>query len=137
PRAPVEAWNQTRLLVNALFLRRFDAELMEEMKGIADGATDGGANFEGRSFDLLDIVAVNCWAEIETLPSALEATPTGLEGRRFDKPPRKMPDPPMGHCSAFAATGPATADGKIVFGHITMFGLYASNYFNIWLDIKP
>src|SRR5437660_984052 len=36
-----------------------------------------------------------------------------------------------------AATGPATADGKIVFGHITMFGLYASNYFNVWLDVKP
>ena len=41
------------------------------------------------------------------------------------------------HCSAFAATGPATADGKIVFGHITMFGLYPSNFYNVWLDVKP
>ena len=37
-----------------------------------------------------------------------------------------MPPPKAEHCSAFAATGPATADGKIVFGHITMFGLYPS-----------
>src|SRR5436305_1137878 len=40
-------------------------------------------------------------------------------------------------CSAFAATGPATADGKIVFGHITMFGLYPSSFYNVWLDVKP
>src|SRR5262249_10728847 len=41
------------------------------------------------------------------------------------------------HCSAFAATGPATADGKIVFGHITMFSLYPANFYNVWLDVKP
>ena len=41
------------------------------------------------------------------------------------------------HCSAFAATGPATRDGRIVFGHITMFGLYPANFYNVWLDIKP
>jgi hypothetical protein len=40
-------------------------------------------------------------------------------------------------CSAFAATAPATADGKIVFGHITMFGLYPAYFYNVWLDIKP
>ncbi len=48
-----------------------------------------------------------------------------------------MPKPLVDRCSAFAATGPATADGKIVFGHITMFSLYPSNFFNVWLDIKP
>ncbi|MGH7225455.1 MAG: hypothetical protein ACRELF_19720, partial [Gemmataceae bacterium] len=41
------------------------------------------------------------------------------------------------HCSAFAANGKATRDGKIVFGHITMFSLYPSGYYNIWLDVKP
>ena len=48
-----------------------------------------------------------------------------------------MPAPQPMHCSAFAATGPATADGKVVFGHITMFGLYPSNFYNVWLDVKP
>src|SRR5262249_19492995 len=51
--------------------------------------------------------------------------------------PKAMPKPKEMHCSAFAATGPATADGKIVFGHITMFGLYQSNFYNVWLDVKP
>src|SRR6266704_746445 len=112
--------------------------LQQSATAPADGAADAGAEFEGRAIDLTDIVAVNCWAEIETLPGALEATPTGLEKLRFKKPAaQKMPDPPMGHCSAFAATGPATKDGKIVFGHITMFALYPGNYFNVWLDVKP
>jgi phospholipase B-like protein/peptidase M1-like protein len=136
--SPGDGWGLTRTLVNAVFLRRFDPEYLEEMKGIADGAAEAGAKFEGRAIDLTDIVAVNCWAEIDSLPSALEATPSGLETKRFAKPqPRKMPDPTMGRCSSFIATGPATADGKIVFGHITMFGLYPANFFNVWLDVKP
>ena len=138
PKAPEEGWRITRTLANALFLRRFEREYLEEMKGIADGAAAAGAKFDGRPIDIVDIAAVNCWPEIETLDGALHATPTGLEGIRFrDTQPKKMPEPPMGHCSAFAATGPATADGKIVFGHITMFALYASNHFNLWLDVKP
>jgi hypothetical protein len=138
PKGPEEAWRQTRTLVNALFVRKFEPEYLEEMKGIADGAAAAGAKYDGRPIDLTDIVALNCMPEIDTLDSALEAWPTGLEGRRFPQSqPRKMPAPPMGHCSAFAATGPATADGRIVFGHITMFGLYSSLHFNVWLDVQP
>ena len=48
-----------------------------------------------------------------------------------------MPATKPMHCRAFAATGPATSDGKIVFGHITMFGLYPSLFYNVWLDVKP
>jgi hypothetical protein len=138
PTAPVDGWNHTRTLINALFLRRYDPEYMEEMKGIADGASACGAKYDGRPIDLVDIVALNCWPEIETLPSALEAWPTGLEGVRFPlTAPKPMPAPKPMHCSAFAATGPATADGKIVFGHITMFGLYQAYFYNVWLDVKP
>src|SRR5262249_2548439 len=35
--APADGWNNTRTIVNALFLRRYDQEFLEEMKGIADG----------------------------------------------------------------------------------------------------
>jgi hypothetical protein len=108
------------------------------MRGIADGATAAGAKFDNRPIDLVDIVALNCWPEIETLDSALAATPTGLEGIRFPHPqPHAKPDARPEHCSAFAATGPATADGKIVFGHITMFSLYPANFYNVWIDVKP
>jgi hypothetical protein len=138
PRAPSEGWKNTRSLVNALFLRRYKQEYLEEMKGIADGAAAAGTRFDDRPIDLVDIVGLNVWPEIDTLESALEATPTGLEEIRFPKQePRAMPEPKPMHCSAFAATGPATADGKIVFGHITMFGLYPSLFYNVWIDVKP
>jgi hypothetical protein len=138
PKAPTDGWQNTRRLVNSLFLRRFAKEYLEEMKGIADGASAAGGRFNQRPIDLVDIVTLNCWPEIETLDSALEATPTGLEGLRFPHAqPRAMPKPRPDHCSAFAATGPATADGKIVFGHITMFGLHSAYFYNVWLDVKP
>jgi hypothetical protein len=138
PKSPADGWKVTRLLVDSLFLRRYDREYLEEMKGIADGATAAGARFEGRPLDLTDIVALNCWPEIETLESALNATANGLESVRFPQEgPRPMPKPKPMHCSAFAANGKATRDGKIVFGHITMFGLYPSSFYNVWLDVKP
>src|SRR5947209_1278122 len=138
PRAPADGWRHTRTLAKALFLRRFDREFLEEMKGIADGAAAAGARFDGRPLDLVDIVALNCWAEEMTLGGALDALPTGLEGLKFPHAqPQAKPAPPTDHCSAFAATGPATADGKVVFGHITMFGLYAARHYNVWLDVQP
>jgi len=137
-KSPADGLKQVRTLVNALFVRRYEKEFLEEMKGIAEGATAAGAKVFNRPIDLVDIVALNSWPEIDTLPSALEATATGLESIRFPKQePRAMPPAKPMHCSAFAATGPATADGKIVFGHITMFSLYPSTFYNVWLDVKP
>ncbi len=138
PKAPAEGWKHTRTLCNALFLRRYDAEFLKEMKGIADGASAAGARFDGRPIDLLDIVALNSWPEVDTLDSALDATPTGLEGLRFElNGPRPKPAPKPMRCSAFAATGPATKDGKIVFGHVTMSYFYPATFYNVWLDVKP
>jgi hypothetical protein len=135
PKGPAEGWRHVRTLANAVFLRRYDKEYIEEMKGIADGANADGARFDGRPLDVVDLAALNAWPEIDTLPSALEALPTGLEGRQFG--PETKPAPKPMRCSAFAATGPATRDGKVVFGHITMFGLYPANFYNVWLDVKP
>lgn len=138
PTAPDASWQQTRTLVNSLFLRRYDPEYLEEMKGIADGAAAAGARFAGRSLDLLDVAAVNSEIEVDFLDSALQATPIGLEGRTFREPQEGRPRAPHPeHCSAFVANGPATADGSIVFGHITMFNLFMVRHFNVWLDIKP
>jgi hypothetical protein len=133
PKDPSEGWRSVRTLTDALFLRKFDREFLEEMQGIADGAAETGEAFDGRKIDLLDIASVNIWQELDTLEPALAATPTGLENSRFTAPIAPKQD----HCSAFAATGPATADGKIVFGHITMFGLHLGPYVNIWIDCKP
>jgi hypothetical protein len=138
PSAAAEAWNGVRTLVDALFLRRYEPEYLEEMKGIADGAAAAGAKFDGRAIDLVDVVALNSEMETSCLASALEATATGLEGKRFNEPQFARPKAEQAdHCSAFAATGPATADGKVVFGHITMFTLYMVRFYNVWLDVKP
>ncbi len=136
--APADGWNLTRTLVNVAFLRKFDREYLEEMKGIADGASAAGGKAFDRPIDLLDIVCLNVSPEYDSLDPALHALPTGLEGHRWPKPaPQAMPKPKSEHCSAFAATGPATADGKIVFGHITMWMLYSTNFYNVWLDVQP
>lgn len=138
PKAPSDGWKSMRTLTDALFLRRYDAELMEEMKGIADGAAAGGSKVFERAVDLLDIVTVNSIVELGFLESALSVTPNGLEGKEFKEPPyAKLKKVPMGHCSAFAATGPATKDGQLVIGHITMWSQYSSRWFNVWLDVKP
>ncbi len=135
---PASAWKVTRTLVSATFLRKFDREQLDEMQGIADGAADGGASFDGRPVDLLDVVTANVQMEYETLEHALDALPTGLEGTKFPRPAVKpKPCPAKDHCSAFAATGPATADGKMVIGHITMSGLANALGTNVWLDVKP
>jgi hypothetical protein len=137
-RAPSDAWRELRLLANALFLRRFDGEFLEEMKGIADGAAAAGARFDGRPIDLLDVVTVNADIETSFLDEALDATATGLEGRRFREPLEGAPGRPKeSHCSAFAATGPATADGQVIIGHITMWNLFHAYHYNVWLDMQP
>ncbi len=86
PKSPETGWRDQRLLVNALFLRRYDKEYLEEMKGIADGAAAAGAKFDDRAIDLLDIVALNSGIEIDFLQDNLEATPNGLEAMKFKEP---------------------------------------------------
>ena len=138
PSAPSEGWRSVRTLVDALFLRRYDKEYLEEMKGIADGASAAGATFDARPLDLLDVVAINSEIEVGSLDDALGALPHGFEGKVFQEPSVGKSRAPKGeHCSAFAANGPATADGQVVIGHITMWSLSTSRFFNVWLDVKP
>jgi Phospholipase B len=137
-KAPKEAWRDLRILSDALFLRRYDTEYLEEMKGIADGAAAAGAKFEGRRLDLLDIVTINSDIEVGFLESGLEASATGVDTKKFAAPQFSQPKARLKeHCSAFAANGPATADGKIVIGHITMSDLGYVSHFNVWIDIQP
>ena len=124
---------------NALFLRGFDREILEEMRGIADGASDAGAKWQGRRIDLIDIVVANVTVE------------TGRAAQRHDRDSHrtrrtqvrtagyydKKHDSVLDHCSAFAATGPATRDGKMMIGHVTWWPLTLAEQTNVMLDIKP
>jgi hypothetical protein len=132
-----ERWDDYRTTANALFLRGFDREILEEMRGIAEGASDAGARWQNRRIDLLDIVVANTTVEMGELSSAVATTPTGLEGLNFDSPPYARRDSALDHCSAFAATGPATRDGKMVIGHVTWWPLTLAEQTNVLLDIKP
>lgn len=138
-KAPAEGWRELRLLADALFQRRYEPEYLEEMKGIADGCAAAGVTIQGQAPDLLDVVAINSEIEITFLDEALSVTAHGLEGRRFAEPDAAArPQPPHEeHCSAFVATGPATADGHAMLGHITMFNLPHAIHYNVWIDIKP
>ena len=139
-KADARGWGELRTSANALFLRGFDREILEEMKGIADGASDAGAKWLGRRIDLVDIVVANTTVELGTLHGAMPMTPTGLEGLRLEPPPyfdRKRDASALDHCSAFAATGPATRDGKMVIGHVTMWSLTLAEQTNVMLDIQP
>ena len=131
-KAEQDTWDQLRTTVDALFLRGFDKEILEEMKGIADGASDAGAKWLGRRIDLVDIAIANTEVEMAELREAMPMTPTGLEGLHFDAPPYAGD-----HCSAFAATGPATRDGKMIIGHVTWWPLTLAEQTNVMLDIKP
>ncbi|HEY1342820.1 MAG TPA: C45 family peptidase, partial [Bryobacteraceae bacterium] len=135
--ATAQSWNEFRTSANALFLRGFDREILEEMRGIADGASDAGAKWLGRRIDLVDIVVANTTVELGELRQAVNVTPTGLENFNFGKPSYAKPDSVMDHCSAFVATGPATKDGKMVIGHVTWWPLTLAEQTNVWLDIKP
>lgn len=138
-KAETESWDQLRTAANALFLRGFDREILEEMKGIAEGASDAGAKWLGRRIDLVDIVVANTTVELGELESAMRMTPTGLEGLHLEPPPyydRKR-DSVLDHCSAFAATGRATRDGKMVIGQVTWWPLTLAEQTNVMLDILP
>src|SRR5262245_25813634 len=102
-------WDLYRDLVGGMYLRRFDREHLEEMKGIAEGAAAAGAKAHGRPIDLTDVAGVNLWVELACLGDALRATPSGVEDVTGPKPAPAAAAPPQEHhCSAFAATGPAT-----------------------------
>ena len=110
------------------------------MRGIADGANANGARWLNRKLDLTDIAVANTAVELGELHAAVGVTPTGLEGILFDLPGYargQKKDSVMEHCSAFAATGPATLDGKMVIGHVTWWPLTLAEQTNVMLDIKP
>jgi hypothetical protein len=133
-----QTWSQYRTVANALFLRGFDRETLEEMRGIADGANANGAKFLDRKLDLIDIVVANTEIEMGTLGDAVTVTPTGLETLHFDLPAYARPKPKaMDRCSAFAATGAATRDGKMILGHVTWSSQTSGEQTNVLLDIKP
>lgn len=133
-----KSWDLARTTAAALFLHGFDQEILQEMNGIADGASDAGARWEGRRLDLTDMVVINTTVELSELNEAMQVTPSGLEGLHLTAPASYKPGlSATDHCSAFAATGKATRDGRMIVGHVTWWPLTLAEQTNVMLDLKP
>lgn len=144
-KSPMDGWNVKRNLAKSMFLRGFPAEQLEEMNAIAQGANDAGARVFNRQLDVVDIAVINLTNELESIDDAMAATPTGLENihhTAHTSPQSPRNQQPRLHraptrCNAFAAIGPATKNGDIVFGHATMYDLLPSDFYNVWIDVTP
>lgn len=99
------------------FVPRLDEEYLEEIKGIADGAQAAGTEITWQQ-----VLAWNGANDLEAwYPLAEEGnSPAG-----------------NGHCSAFAATGTATAGGKIVIAHNSWDSYTRAGLDYVLLDIVP
>lgn len=135
---PVKGWAGLRKLADALTLRKFDTEYLEEMKGIADGANKGGAKFRGRELDVLDIVTLNSAIDFSSLDEGLRTSATPLSGRNFFTADDEVAKAGKGdHCSAFVATKSATKDGRFVTGQMFMWNGYTGVHWDVMLDVVP
>lgn len=135
---PEAGWRRLRFECDVIFLRGYDEEYLREMRGIAAGAAGAGAEVWGRAVDLVDIVTLNSVVDLGQLEDAIEVTPHALTGEAFVAPDDELVVAPSKHsCSAFAATGPATVDGRVVFGQIFMWGGYTGVHWNVITDVIP
>ena len=95
-------------------------EYRQEMTGIAAGVN---AKLGAGKIDIKDMVAINSFLEI---PGYYVPW---LEGQKKTTPPER--------CSAFAATGSMTTDGKIVMAHNNWSEYVVGERWNIIMDIVP
>jgi len=105
------------------------AEYKQELRGIADGMRAAGYPQDS----LWDVVAANSWADLacytELLPSS-DST-SSAAATLAARPARE------GGCSAFIATGKATADGRPVMGHDTWTDYDEAFENNIMFYVHP
>lgn len=108
-----------RNIAREIVWNKVPGEFQEEIRGIAEGAVAAGV-----ACDLWDIVAVNDWADQAAYEEYYDKMreSDGKDGER---------------CSAFIATGSATADGSIVMGHNTWASYNEDFMYNYFFDVKP
>lgn len=117
-------WQFYRNASEKMLWPKIEAEYREEMQGIADGLRARGVKL-----DLWDVVALNASIEL-----------TGYYTPWYDRQ-RKETATTAGvladRCSAFAATGSYTRDGRVVIGHNNWSEYLDGERWNIIFDIRP
>jgi hypothetical protein len=135
---PKDGWNTLRFMTRATMLPGFDDEYQIEMKGMADGASATGARLFTRKPDLVDIACLNSIVDLGQMKSALEHNKNATSGVNFLTTEDELKINYENHkCSAFTATGSATADGRFVFGQIFMWSGYTGVHWNVIADVQP
>jgi hypothetical protein len=113
-------WNFFRDESYRLFWSRIPEEYQLEMKGVASGVN---SRLGQGSIDIKDVVALNSFIEM-----------SGYYVPFLEQ--QKNPHPAE-HCSAFAATGSWTRDGKIVMAHNNWSEYVVGERWNIIVDMVP
>jgi hypothetical protein len=116
-------WNFFRDAAKNAMWPHIEQEYRDEMQGIADGV-----NARGVKLDVWDIVVMNAAEEWSYYVGQYDkdhkiASPSTVTA----------PD----HCSAFAATGKYTRDGKVVIAHNNWTGYMDGSRWTVAFDIKP
>ena len=113
-------WNFYRDEAYRMFWPKIPEEYQKELIGISAGVN---AKLGEGKIDTKDLVAINSFLEMASyyVPWLNE---------------EKNPSPPE-HCSAFAATGSWTSDGKIVMAHNNWSEYVIGERWNIIMDIVP
>lgn len=115
----------------------------EEIEGIAEGAAEGGAkNPDGATVDRIDVLALNSMWDIwwrsggvgKRLPSLTGGKDPGGDRTNDTGFPFRNN---IHHCSAFVATGSATADGNFVIAQNLWMPFYLSPAHAVFIDIVP
>jgi hypothetical protein len=118
-------WDFYRNESSRLFWNNIPEEYQNEIDGIAAGVN---AKLGTGKIDRNDIIAMNSILEMSWYYVPW------LNSKNNPKPPD--PTPP-GHCSAIAATGTWTKDGKIVMAHNSWVEYVIGQRWNIIIDIVP
>ncbi|RJP32795.1 MAG: hypothetical protein C4536_05700 [Actinobacteria bacterium] len=103
-----------------IFMPNAEEEYIQEIRGIADGATQAGTEMTWQ-----EVLAWNGYSELTGY-----WWPNEEAGAYDDQPDNE-------HCSAFIATGSYTADGGVVMAHNSWDDYVMGQYFNLILDIEP
>jgi hypothetical protein len=116
-------WQFFRTTARDVLWPHIEPEYREELQGITDGVKAHGGNL-----DLYDVVALNAFEEVaDYYVPWLNAKKTASA----------LHNKPLGHCSAFIATGSYTKDGKIVIAHNNWTSYMDGERWVMMFDIVP
>ena len=114
-------WEFFRKTAQEVLWPHVEQEYRDELTGIVEGQ-----KAHGGKLDLWDIVALNAWLELPYYDKWLDKSKgITVAGNTAD------------HCSAFAATGSYTKDGRVVIGHNNWTSYSSGERWNIMFDIVP